>query len=432
MRIKLNRKKISLFFICFIFFVLTMSIILENLLIPNELYLLSGKKNVLKYDLPLKINISSDNNEILQVNGNISDNYDVDLNNPVVFESESSGSVDLKLKLFGLLPADIKVKILPNIKLFPGGQLVGVKLETKGVIVVGLQELLAVDNTKYNPANDAELLVGDIIYKINNIEVNTADEVTNLINDLTEEPLKLYVQRKSEKKVIKIKPIQCKSDDKYRIGVWVRDNTAGIGTMTFYQEETLIFGALGHAITDITTSITIPVKDGSLVSSKVLSILPGKSGKPGEIRGVFYNEKEKLGQLINNSEFGIFGQLSEPLNNGIYTEPIEIGLQNDVKIGPAKILTTLDNDEVAEFDIYIEKKNLQSKQSGKGMTIKVTDKRLLEETGGIIQGMSGSPIIQDGKLIGAVTHVFVNDPTKGYGVFIEWMIEESRIRFVEK
>ncbi|MFZ7131096.1 MAG: SpoIVB peptidase [Eubacteriales bacterium] len=430
MRIKLNHKRISLFLLCFIFFVFTIYIFIGNLLIPEEMYLLSGKKNTFDYNLPLKINISSDDNEILHVNGNISANYQLDLKEPVVFESDKSGIVDLKLKIFGILPANVKVKILPDVKLYPGGQLIGVKLETKGVIVVGLQELLAVDDKKYNPGKEAELTVGDVIYKINNTEVNTAEEVTKIINGLTGKSIKLQIYRHGEKETVKINPVQCKSDDQYRIGLWVRDNTAGIGTLSFYQPKTLKFGALGHAITDMTSNITIPVKEGSIVSSKVLSILPGQSGKPGEIRGVFYNEDKILGKLLNNTDYGVYGELTDDLKNELYNKPIEIGLQNEVEIGPAKILTTL-NDKVEAFDIYIEKKNVQSRQSGKGLTIRITDERLLEQTGGIIQGMSGSPIIQNEKLVGAVTHVFVNEPSKGYGVFIEWMLEEADIGFVE-
>lgn len=431
MGMRVNRKKISLLILCFIFFVITIGVVISDLLIPKEMYLLSGKENTLNYNLPLQVDISSDDNEILQVNGNIATNYSVNLKEPLVFESANSGIVDLKLKIFGLLPANMKVKILPDIKLYPGGQLIGVKLETKGVIVVGLQELLSNDDKKYNPGKDAKLEVGDVIYKINDTEVNKAQDVTKLINDLTGAPIKLYIHRHGNKETIKITPVQCKSDEVYRIGLWVRDNTAGIGTLSFYQAESMKFGALGHAITDMTSNIIIPVKEGSVVSSKVLSILPGKSGKPGEIRGVFYNENETLGSLETNTSYGVYGKLEKDIKNDIYDEPIEIGLQNDVKIGPAKILTTL-NDKVQEYDIYIDKKNYQSKQSGKGLTIRITDERLLEQTGGIVQGMSGSPIIQNGKLIGAVTHVFVNDPSKGYGVFIEWMLEEAEINFVEK
>jgi stage IV sporulation protein B len=200
--------------------------------------------------------------------------------------------------------------------------------------------------------------------------------------------------------------------------------------MTFFEGVTNKFGALGHPITDITTNITIPVKDGSIVSSKVLSILPGKSGTPGEIRGIFYNEDKTLGHLSKNTENGIFGKLTENLKNEQYSKPLEIALQNEVKVGPAKILTTLE-DKVESFDVYIEEVNKQTQKDGKGMVVRVTDERLLKETGGIIQGMSGSPIIQDEKIVGAITHVFVNDPTKGYGIFIEWMLDEAGLVVVE-
>lgn len=431
MKAKLIQKRTGLFFICLTLFFCSLYFVLSYLLIPRQLYLLQGKENSLKYNLPFKIDISSEDNEILQVNGSILSKYNLNLNETVRVKSDKSGIVDLKLKIFGILPASMQVKILPDVKLYPGGQLVGVKLETEGVIVVGLQELEAMDGTMYNPGKDSELMLGDIVYKINDQEVNTAEEVRSIINNLSGEKVKLNIYRNGSKKTIRITPVKCKSDEKYRLGLWVRDNTAGIGTVTFIEEKSNIFGALGHPITDITTNVVVPVKDGSIVSSKVVSILPGKSGVPGEIRGVFYNEDKILGNLTKNTENGIFGVLSTALENEIYDKPLSIGLQSDIKEGSAQILTTLEEDKIEAFDIVIEKVNRQSKKSGKGMVIRITDEKLLEQTGGIIQGMSGSPIIQEGKLIGAVTHVFVKDPTKGYGIFIEWMFEEAQIAFVE-
>lgn len=407
-----------------------LSLLVCSYFVPHELYLLKGKDSVIKYGLPVTVNITSENNDILQVNGDIATEYDVKLNEPLTVKSEEAGIVDLKLKIFGILPTSVQVKVLPDLKLYPGGQLLGVKLETQGVVVVGLQELEGANEKMYNPGNEAGLMLGDVLYKINNQDVNTAEEVIDLVNDLDEEIVKVDILRNKEKKRLEIYPIKCKSDSKHRLGLWVRDNTAGIGTMTFFEGVTNKFGALGHPITDITTNITIPVKDGSIVSSKVLSILPGKSGTPGEIRGIFYNEDKTLGQLVKNTENGIFGTLTENLKNEEYNKPLEIALQNEVKVGPAKILTTLE-DKVESFDVYIEEVNKQTQKGGKGMVIRVTDERLLKETGGIIQGMSGSPIIQDEKIVGAVTHVFVNDPTKGYGIFIEWMLDEAGLALVE-
>ena len=430
MREKLSRKRISLFFICFAIVFGVLSLVVCSYFVPRELYLVKGKDSILEYGLPVTVNITSENNEILQVNGNIATEYDVKLDEPVTVKSDEAGIVDLKLKIFGILPTSVQVKVLPDLKLYPGGQLVGVKLETEGVVIVGLQELEGADGGMYNPGDEAGLMLGDILYKVNNKNVNTAEEVIQQINNLDKETVKVEILRNKEKKSLEISPVKCKSDDQYRLGLWVRDNTAGIGTMTFFEGVTNKFGALGHPITDITTNITIPVKDGSIVSSKVLSILPGKSGTPGEIRGIFYNEDKTLGHLSKNTENGIFGKLTENLKNEQYSKPLEIALQNEVKVGPAKILTTLE-DKVESFDVYIEEVNKQTQKDGKGMVVRVTDERLLKETGGIIQGMSGSPIIQDEKIVGAITHVFVNDPTKGYGIFIEWMLDEAGLVVVE-
>lgn len=430
--IKKCSSRYILYLLIIFFIVITVNICFKYYFIPNELYLIDGRESILEYNLPIKISINAKANDIIEVNGNLSEDYFLDLSKPVRVESNKTGEIDISLKIFGVIPVNsIKVKVLPNVEIYPGGQLIGVKLNTKGVIVVGIEELEGEDGSIYTPAIDAQLLVGDIIYKINNVSVNTAKEVSDIINNLNDKPLELEILRKNKRLKVMIKPVKCKQDDKYKIGVWVRDNTAGIGTLTFFLKETNKFGALGHAITDVTTGVLMPIKQGEIVSSRVASILPGKSGQPGEIRGIFYDEESILGNLTKNTQYGIYGNLYEKPEKLFYDTPIEIGLQHEVEIGPAKILTTLENDEIEEYDIYIEKKSYQSKKEGKGMVIRVTDERLIDETGGIIQGMSGSPIIQNNKLIGAVTHVFVNDPTKGYGIFIEWMLEEAEVQIVE-
>jgi stage IV sporulation protein B len=211
-------------------------------------------------------------------------------------------------------------------------------------------------------------------------------------------------------------------DKKYHIGLWVRDSTAGIGTLTFYDPKTSAFGALGHGITDIDTGLLMPVDSGEIIESSILGIKVGKSGVPGELKGVFI-EDMRLGTIENNSEFGIYGKLSDNAANKITGKLYPIGLRSEIKEGPAVILSNIDGKSIAEFEIEIQKVSRQNINGSKGMIIKVTDQKLLEATGGIVQGMSGSPIIQNGKIIGAVTHVLVNDPTKGYGIFIEGMLK---------
>ncbi len=400
---------------------------------PNELYVLEGEKRILNFNLPLSLSAKvKEENKIMEVNGLIQNNYDLNLNEPIKLQSNDTGEVGIQLKLFGVLPVkNVKVKVLPDVKLYPGGQSIGVKLKTEGVIVVGLSEMIGQDEKSHSPGLEANVNVGDIIYKIDEKRVNTAEDVSQIINNITNKPLELDIKRKNKWEKVSIKPVKDKEDGKYKIGLWVRDNTAGIGTLTFYHEGSNKYGALGHAITDVTTGIIMPVNNGEIVSAKVGSVLQGQKGKPGEIRGIFYNEDKVIGNIEENTSQGLYGTTYTKLINNKINKPISIGLQQHIKEGAAKILTTVEGNRVEEFNIEIEKIVPQSKKSGKGMIIKVTDPELLEKTGGIVQGMSGSPIIQNNKLVGAVTHVFVNNPTKGYGTFIEWMLEEANINLTE-
>lgn len=400
---------------------------------PHEIYVIEGEERVLNFNLPIKLKATAEENYIMEVNGSKKADYNLNLKNPIKLQSDKTGEIDLNIKLFGFLPIrSMKVKVLPDVKLYPGGQSIGVKLKTKGVIVVGLSEIEAEDGKAHSPGLDANVNVGDIVYKIDDQKVNTAEEVSKVINNISDRPVKLEIKRKDTWEKISVQPIKDKTDGKYKIGLWVRDNTAGVGTLTFYHDKSKKYGALGHAITDITTGIIMPVNNGEIVSSKVASVIQGKKGKPGEIRGIFYNEDKKIGNIEKNTSQGLYGTVYSQLINDKIPKALSIGLQQHIKEGPAKILTTLDDNQVEMYDIEIEKLTMQPSKTGKSMIIKVTDPRLLEKTGGIVQGMSGSPIIQENKIVGAVTHVFVNDPSKGYGIFIEWMLEEADINLMEK
>lgn len=333
-----------------------------------------------------------------------------------VFSNETK-VVNLPLK-------NIRISGLPQETLVPGGQSVGVKMDVKGVLVVGLEEIDAEDGTLVNPGLDAGLQIGDSILSINGQTMDNAAHVAETVNDIQGE-VTLRVQRKNKTLKIRLSPVRSAEDGSYKMGIWVRDKTAGIGTLTYYDPEKNAFGALGHAITDPETGTVLSVANGELLRSKVESVKQGKAGTPGEIRGIFYEADLPLGKLVGNSRYGIFGTAEEAITNPLYDRALPIGYQGEVKKGPAYILTTLDGNTVERFSIAIEKINRQSEPDTKSMVIRVTDPRLLEKSGGIIQGMSGSPIIQNDKIIGAVTHVFVNDPEKGYGIFIEWMLKEE-------
>jgi len=399
---------------------------------PKELYILQGEERVFDFKIPFQINAITKENNLIEVNGLKQDKYQLNLSEPIEVLPKEIGELDLQIKAFGFLPIrSMKVKVLPDVKLYPGGQSIGVKLKTKGVLVVGLSEIIGEDGKSYTPGLDGNVNVGDILYRINGKRVNTAEEVSMIINNITDNTVELELKRKDKWEKVNIKPVKDREDGKYKIGLWVRDNTAGIGTLTFFHEETKKYGALGHGITDVTTGIIMPVNNGEIVSAKVGSVLQGQKGKPGEIRGIFYNEDKIIGNIEKNTSHGLYGKTYQNILNDKTDKTFSIGLQQHIKLGPAKILATVEEDIIEEFDIRIEKIVNQSEKSGKSMVIKVTDPKLLEKTGGIVQGMSGSPIIQDNKIIGAVTHVFINDPTKGYGIFIEWMLEEANIDLMD-
>lgn len=340
------------------------------------------------------------------------------------------GELEVQVKLFGFIPVrHMTVSVVPEIRVIPGGQAIGVMVESEGVMVVGRSAIVDQKGARHNPAAEAGVELGDILMKVNGQKVETEHQARDLINHLGQsgKPLKMEFKDKHSRKVIMrdIQPIFCNETKRYRVGLFVRDSTAGVGTMTFYHPETKSYGALGHIISDIDTSQPINLNSGKVVAAQIEGIRMGKKGQPGEKMGIFKGENDISGNITKNTNCGIFGKLDKsPLNN--YTpNTIPVALAHEVKQGPAEIYTVLKGDKIEKFNIEILQLNPRGKPEGKGMIIKITDPALLRKTGGIIQGMSGSPIIQNGKLIGAVTHVFVNDPTRGYGVFAEWMLYDS-------
>ena len=320
---------------------------------------------------------------------------------------------------------DVTISVLPEKTLIPGGHSVGIRMDVSGVLIVGLEEIPTEDGL-VNPGLTAGLQIGDSVLAVDGTPVVRAADVQKLLNQQRpRESVTLKIQRKGEIAYIDVRPVKSKEDGSWKLGVWVKEKTAGLGTVTYYDPDTQTIGALGHGITESNTGQVLNVAEGEMMFSRVESVLQGSSGKPGEIRGIFYEADEPMGILRHNSEFGIFGQASHPLENPLYETPLKVGYQSEIEKGPAQILTTIDGNRIECFDIEIEKIDRQTRPGTKGMVIRVTDQRLLEKSGGIVQGMSGSPILQNGKIIGAVTHVLVNDPRRGYGIFIEWMLKEA-------
>lgn len=314
-----------------------------------------------------------------------------------------------------------------NLELMPGGEPVGVKLNTKGVLVVALSDIEGNDNNIICPAAQAGVQIGDCILEINNQTTNSSEDTSKQINSCDGKELKLLIDRNGVKLEKTVVPVKNKNDDKYKIGLWVRDSTAGVGTLTFYDPKTNTFGALGHPITDVDTGTILKVSTGNITNSSIMSVKKGLKGTPGELRGIFVNEENPIGFITQNTICGIFGEGTKVMSNYVNKGLYKIATRDEIKEGPAKIITTIEGDKPEQFDIVIEKLLQQEAAGPKSMIIRVTDKKLLEKTGGIVQGMSGSPIIQNNKLVGAVTHVLVNNPDTGYGIYIEWMINEGNI-----
>ncbi|MBU5315837.1 SpoIVB peptidase [Clostridium bornimense] len=304
-----------------------------------------------------------------------------------------------------------------------GGYPIGIKLKTKGFIVISLSEIENYEKEPYSPASEGGIKVGDNIISINEIELKNSNDITEIINKTKGNTIKIKLLRDNIELVKEVKPVKC-VDDNYKLGLWIRDSTAGVGTLTFYDKKNNIFGALGHGIIDSDTNVIMPIEKGDILSAEIKSIKRGEKGNPGELRGIFVNETHVRGEITKNSLNGVFGISNESLENIKFNEPIKVAKISEIKEGNAQILTTVDADGPKYYDIKIEKVLDNASTSSKNMLIVVTDEELLSKTGGIVQGMSGSPIIQNGKLVGAVNHVLVNNPCAGYGIFIETMLNE--------
>ncbi|RVT65290.1 SpoIVB peptidase [Niallia taxi] len=396
----------------------------EYLHIPKSVTIFEGQNIVLNSSsIPASSMVTEDNSVVAlsQDEGEYS------------LHGEENGKNEMVLELAGFPIKKVDVNVLKDFKVIPGGQSIGVKLNSVGVLIVGHHQVNTVEG-KASPGEKAGIKVGDMITEINGKKIEKMADVAPFVQSAGEtgEPLNLTILREKDTIKTKLEPLKEKGSNTFKLGLYIRDSAAGIGTMTFYHPESKKYGALGHVISDMDTKKPIVVDDGEILRSTVTSIEKGENGNPGEKLARFSSDKEVIGNITTNSPFGIFGELNRGMTNGIMDKAMPITLSDQVKEGPAQILTVVDNDVVKLFDIEVVSSVPQKFPATKGMVIKVTDKELLKKTGGIVQGMSGSPIIQDGKLIGAVTHVFVNDPTSGYGVHIEWMLNEAGIDIYEK
>ncbi|MBE6835009.1 MAG: SpoIVB peptidase [Ruminococcaceae bacterium] len=321
--------------------------------------------------------------------------------------------------LLGIFPVK-KVNITNSERtyVYPSGEAFGLKLYSKGVLVVGIDDILTSDGS-VSPAKQAGLQVGDIIEKLDGKSVQSNADVSRFLASSDGETVEMLIDRNGEEKLLSFKPVRSDGGT-LKAGMWIRDSFAGIGTMTFYTEKTNMFGGLGHAVTDIDTGQTVKVSDGEAVRANISGCVKGSKEAAGELFGSFTDEK--IGDLSVNSDRGVFGQISSTPSE---KEKIPVALKQEISTGKAQIISTVDETGPQYFDINIIKLFSSSDRNMKNMIIEVTDERLISKTGGIVQGMSGSPIIQNGRLVGAVTHVFINNPLQGYAIYAQNMLDEA-------
>ena len=337
----------------------------------------------------------------------------------------SEGTNNLNLNLFGTIPVkEVNVNVIPKTMVVPLGNAIGMKLYTKGVLVVGMSQIETDKNEKKKPYENSGIEQGDTILEINNNIVGNTEELIKEVENSKGNTINIKYLRDDKTMQTDITPV--KSKNTYKIGLWVRDAAAGVGTLTFYEPSTNLFMALGHGISDIDTEEIVNIANGELVTANIVSITKGRKGYPGEIRGTI-DEGKTIGTIYKNTNFGVYGMVkNKNYLEADLTQEMEVAPRNEIKEGKAQIICQLENSTKKKYDIEIEKVYINNNQNNKSMLIKITDKELVEKTGGIIQGMSGAPIIQEEKFVGAVTNVLVNDPTQGYGVFADIMIKEMR------
>ena len=377
----------------------------------------------------------------------VSDDYKIKKGDPLTFDtavpitavyegtklssSEKKDSMGeefyVDLKAFGIIPfSTVSVEVVDELNVAVLGTPFGMKLYTEGVLVIDMTDV-ETEKGNVNPAKEAGIKKGDYIVSVDGREITTNEELGAAVEASAGNEMKFEIKRNGKTKIIRFCAALSKETNSYKIGLWVRDSSAGIGTLTFYSPSTGIVCGLGHGVCDEDTEELLKLDSGELVTANIVSVQKGSSGSPGQLKGKFINRT--IGAIDLNSECGIYSLLKGKLNLSNLTE---IALKQEVKDGEAQLLCTVNGETPKLFSCSIKKKNSAYLSPTKNLVVTVTDEELLNLTGGIVQGMSGSPLNQNGKLIGAVTHVLVNDPTKGYGIFAENMLETAQIVAEEK
>lgn len=378
--------------------------------IPDKMYMTVGEEASYQFGVPVSVVLKQEQEEVFEhITKTVSQ---VKNENPVHYT--------VTCKLFGIIPVkDVEVTLTDEQSVYTGGSPIGIYVETQGVMVIGTGDVTTADGITLSPS---KYLVkeGDYILAVNGESVNTKEELIQQIQKFGEEKETLDILRNGENIQVEVEPVRM-GESSYMLGIWVRDDLAGVGTLTFAKESGE-YAALGHGISDADTGLLMDIEDGWIYQTDIVGIKKGKDGTPGELSGVIdYAGSARLGTVTKNERIGIHGILEKDVASLGESQCVEVGYKQNISYGKAQIISGITGENKV-YEIEIEKIDYSEKEENKGIMFQVTDADLLELTGGIVQGMSGSPIIQNGKIIGAVTHVFVNDPTKGYGIFIENML----------
>lgn len=394
--------------------------------IPDRLNVVANEQETFDFALPFEVTMLSDSEEVVLGNeSNIPSNeIRLKVDEPLSLYVKNKGTYRLGLKLFGKIQfKEIELDAVETQYAVPCGSPVGIYLKSRGVMVIGTGRVTGADGEESEPAFGV-LQSGDYIEAINGQPLQDKEALITNLNRIGESEALLRIRRNGESMDVSVNPVKAE-DGSYKLGAWVRDDTQGIGTMT-YVDLNGNFGALGHGISDSDTGRVVEITDGALYETEILGVEKGSVGKPGVMAGViYYGPGTQLGSVTRNTENGIFGTVNDKMKRELQGQAIEVGYRQDVKKGRAYIRSDVSG-TLQDYEIEIQKVDYNPLQVNKSLVIHITDPELLKITGGIVQGMSGSPIIQDGKLVGAVTHVFVNDPTRGYGIFIEDMLDAEQ------
>lgn len=378
--------------------------------IPDEVVLLKGGSAKVDLVFPGFGAFKADNNKIATVNSNI-------------VKAINEGKSKLEVLVFGAIPVkSVNVEVVSKDTIYPSGRIIGMRLKTEGLVVVGT-DIVKTLKENVDLSKESDILKGDVILYANGKKMNAAGDFLDLVKSSNGNSINITMKRGTQEIKKSITPVISSEDQKYHLGIWVRDGIAGLGTLTFITEKGGYFGSLGHGLMDVDTNILLPVRQGDIFNANVMGIKKSVQSSPGEIQGVI-TEGNIIGGVYSNCEQGVYGKIFENQWEDDL-KGYEPAQRDEVKIGPAVIISNLDKNKREEYSAEITSVNTGSPLGIKGFVIQVTDSRLLEKTGGIVQGMSGSPVIQNGKIIGAVTHVIINDPEKGYGVFIDSMIQKA-------